>query len=397
MRVLHVIPSISPVRGGPSQAVIEMVSALCQTGIEAEILTTNDHGANLLDIKLHQRILYEGAPTWVFPRYSPNLHAIREFAFSKSFTVWLWHHICDYDLVHIHAIFSYPSTVAMAIARIKGVPYIVRPLGQLCNWSLQQSARKKRAYLRLIEQNNLCHSAALHFTSIQEQTEAQALLIDRPSFVLPHGIIIPKPLDNARLLLRQQLHLPPDEPIILFLSRLHPKKGLDYLIPALGQLKLERFTFLLAGSGDAAYEVDVSQLITSAGLQPRVRRLGLVAGDFKQLLLQGADLFVLTSHSENFGVAVLEAIAAGLPVVVTSGVALATVVAEKEIGVVTELDVETIAKALMYCLHDPEASEAMGRRAKEFVYEQYSWETIAQQMKMMYEQILNRQVALLPT
>jgi len=372
-----------------------MVKALNQLDVLAEIVTTNDHGSDLLDVPLNQLVDYQEAPVYFFSRFSPPIHSIREFAYSGSLTSWLWKNIHDYDLLHIHAIFSYPSTIAMVIARHHRIPYIVRPLGQLCTWSLQQSARKKQAYLQLIERENLYRSSALHFTSVQEQNEAEILELDCPSFILPHGITIPPTLNDiqqqqAHQSLRQQLQLPSDEPILLFLSRLHAKKGLDYLLPALGQLKGQRFTFLLAGSGELAYEAEISQLIKAAGLDGRVHRLGLVAGEMKQLLLKGSDLFVLTSYSENFGVAVLEAIAAGLPVVVTFGVALAEVVKEESVGFVAELEVESIATAIRQGLANPTKRREMSARARALARRDYAWDSIAQRLCQIYKRILNQ-------
>ncbi|MUG94055.1 glycosyltransferase [Scytonema sp. UIC 10036] len=389
MKVLHVIPSVAPVRGGPSRAVIEMVQALRNGGIDAEIATTDDNGPNLLDVPLKQRTDYQGVPVWFFPRFSPNYHALSEFAFSSQLTAWLWQKIHQYDLLHVHAIFSYPSTAAMAIARQKQVPYIVRPLGQLCQWSLQQSARKKQIYLKLIEKANLNHSQALHLTSEQEQQEVSRLNLNTPNFILPHGLFIPDTINTARQRLRQHLNVPADEPIILFLSRLHPKKGLDYLISALGKLTNHRFTFVIAGSGSPEYEREVKSLIISHGILNHTYITGFVEGEIKDTLMQGADLFALTSHSENFGIAVLEALAVGLPVLVTPGVALADLVAEQHLGYVAKLDVPAIVSLLQQALEHPQEAKSMGERARQLILEHYTWDKVASQLIDIYTEITN--------
>ena len=388
MKILHIIPSVAPVRGGPSVAVIAMVKSLRHIGIDAEVVATNDNGNTLLEVPLNNLHEYQSVPVRFFARFSPNLHSMREFAFSTSLTAWLWQHLQDYDLIHVHAIFSYPSTIAMAIARIQNVPYIIRPLGQLCEWSLQQSRRKKEIYLTLIEKTNLKAAKALHLTSTQEQKELELLNWNLPNFILPHGLVLPNPIADARQQLHQILNIPLETPIILFLSRLHPKKGLDYLIPALAQLADQKFAFVLAGNGSPEYEAELDRLIQENNLGDRTYKLGFVSGEKKHICLQGADLYALTSHSENFGVAVLEALASGTPALVTTGVALSDLVKEQDLGWVVDLEIGAIVSSVQEFLDNPDMAKQKGDRAAQYVAASYSWEKIALNLKSIYENIL---------
>jgi len=402
MKILHVIPSVAPVRGGPSQAVLEMVRELRSQGINADIATTNDNGDGVLNVPFEQSILYpqpessHSVPVRFFPKFAPQMTSLREFTFSGGLTTWLWQTIAQYDLVHVHAIFSYPSTAAMAIARMQQVPYIVRPLGQLCHWSLQQRSRKKQLYLQFIERTNLQSSRALHFTSEQEKREATSLGLKTPGFILPHGLSLPQAMADARQVVRAQFNLAPEEPIILFMSRLHPKKGLDVLIAALSQLKDYRFTLVVAGNGTAEYEAEIERLLVDTGIHHRTRRVGFVSGAMKQQLLQGSDMFVLPSHSENFGIAVLEALAAGLPAVVTPGVALSDTVQRHHVGWVVNQTPGAIATTLSHIFRNPQLAHRMGTHARQVVRDHFTWNRVAANLIDHYETVLRQEPILNP-
>lgn len=391
MRVLHVIPSVGPFRGGPSQAVLEIVRTLNQIGVQSEIATTNDNGPELLRVPLGVKTLFEQAPVWFFPRFSPRIAPVREFAYSRGLTVWLRQNMNHYDLVHVHALFSYPCTTAMAMARRKHIPYIVRPLGLLCGWSLQQHALRKRLYLALIERRNLNASAGLEYTAEQELAEAAPLRLRAPGFVLPFGLDLPPYIPESRQRLRGLIHAPPDEPVILFLSRLHPKKGLHHLLEGAEMLADRRFSVVVAGSGPADYEAQLKAQAAAGPLRGRVHFVGFAQGETKHMLLQGADLFALTSYSESFGIAVLEALAAGLPALVTPGVPLARLVEQFQLGWVTALNTTSIAAALDQALARGDHGEAALRRerARALVAENFTWERIAARMAGGYQAVLD--------
>jgi glycosyltransferase involved in cell wall biosynthesis len=390
VRVLHVIPSVSPVRGGPSQAVLEAVGPLRRLGIDAEIATTNDDGPGLLDVPLDRLTDWNGVPVRFFPRFSPRVGAVREFAFSAGLTRWLWRHVRDYDLLHVHALFSYPASMAMRVARARAVPFLCRPSGLLCRWSLQQSRAKKRLFLRLLDRANLNASAAIEYTAEQEREESGDVGLRAPAVVLPYGLHLAPELPGARAQLCQRLGLPEAPPIVLFMSRLHVKKGLNILVDALGQLAATPFSLVVAGSGSPEYEQEVKTQVAAGPLRDRTHFVGFAGGDFKQLLLQGADLFVLPSHSESFAISVLEAIASGTPVLTTPGVPLASLVERFDLGWVAEPDVPAMTVVLRQALPTAASSTPDRARGRRLVEKNFSWESIAARLSHLYRAVLDR-------
>ncbi|NEQ81886.1 MAG: glycosyltransferase [Moorea sp. SIO2I5] len=387
MKILHVIPSIGPVRGGPSYAALGMVKALRQSGIDTEIASTNDNGCDLLDVPLSQRTEYQGVPVWFLPRFSPPL---KEFIFSAALTRWLWQHIRDYDVIHTHYLFSYPSTCAGLIARRKGIPYIVRTIGQLTPWALAQSRLKKQLYTSLIERHNLNRAAAIHCTSAGEAEDVRNFGIQTPTITLPLGVKQLANLPEAKQKLRHIYNIPAQTPIILFLSRLHYKKRPDLLIQALNKLATQNLDFhlIFAGSGESDYENQLKNLVASSGLTSRTTFTGFITGTDKEIVLQGSDIFVLPTFSENFGIAIVEAMAAGLPVIITPGVQIAPEIAQAKAGLVVEGEVDAISNAIAQLLASPDFRNQLGENGKQLVSSRYSWSAISQNLASVYANII---------
>ncbi|MBX2848592.1 MAG: glycosyltransferase [Acidiferrobacterales bacterium] len=390
LKVLHIIPSISPLRGGPSKAVIDMVRSLNLAGVNAEIATTNDDGEKTFEIaaeNIAQCIDYQGVPVRFFQRFSPNVSAIREFAYSTGFKKWLKTNISNYDVIHIHAIFSFCSTYAMTLARKRQIPYIVRPIGQLESWSLTQSKWRKKLYLQIIESANLKGAGAIHFTAESEKKQALKTLSLDNSRVIPLGIDITKPIIDAKQQLQNQWALEEHIPIILFLSRLHPKKGIENLLNALSQLTEQPFYCLIAGDGESTYKTTLIQLTSSLNLNEKCHFVGFVNGHNKSILLQGADLFALTSHSENFGIAALEAMAAGTAVMISKQVALSTLVDENKLGYTTSLETEEILITLKTALSNLENTKKMGQNGHLYADQNFKWSMVTEQLIELYNQV----------
>ncbi len=392
MKILHVIPSLSSKLGGPPQVAMNLVWALRQSGVDAEIVTTNHDGATELDVPLNQKVDYsfreDGAtvPVWFLPFKRP---ALKEFIFSPALTQWLWQHIPNYDVLDNHYLFCYAPTCAAAIARWYGVPYTIRTMGQLAPWALTQSHLKKRLYTAVIERYNLNQAAAIHCTTTSEAQDVRNYNIMTPTVTLPLGVNSMPPIRDARSRIHQRYQIPNEIPIVLFLSRLHPKKRPELLLQSLHQLANQgaKFHLILAGDGDPLYVKKLRELAESLKLSDRITFPGLVLGEEKYSLLQGADLFALPSFSENFAIAVAEALGAGLPVVITPGIQIAPQVKEANAGLIVEGAAEPLAAAIEQLLTQPALRQQLGNNGIELAQSQFSWLNIAQQLIPTYAAI----------
>jgi len=181
--------------------------------------------------------------------------------------------------------------------------------------------------------------------------------------------------------------------LVLFMSRIDPKKGLDLLIPALEILldKGLKFHFVLAGTNpqDPSYEQQIQVQIKNSTLQKYTTITGFVTGELKSALLDAADLFVLPSYYENFGIAVAEAMVAGTPVIISDQVHMCQEVRDSESGWVSTVAVPALVELLRDALQNPEECQRRGLNAKEYALQNYSWNAIARQIIQAYKEVLS--------
>jgi glycosyltransferase involved in cell wall biosynthesis len=391
LRVLQIVPAVSLVYGGPSQMVLGLARALGQAGAEVTILTTDangDTGQLPLDVPLNSPLAADHYTIRYF-RCAP----LGRYKFSLGLLTWLWHHGQDYDIAHIHALFSPISTAAATVARWQRLPYLMRPLGTLDPADLQKKGGLKQLYGTLLEKPNMAAAAALHFTSPIEAEISHRFGAITKDLVIPLGVE-PQPqlseTEHQRIL--KDLGIPTTSPILLYLSRLDPKKGLDLLLPALERVATAGipFHFVLAGANpqDVEYERQICDRIRQSPLHRHTTVTGFVSGDRKAALLQAADLFVLPSYYENFGLAVAEAMLAGLPVVISTGVYIWPDIAASDSGWVCDLTVAGVAAALGEAMTRPQLRQAKGLQARDFAAEHYRWQAIAQQTLEAYGELL---------
>ena len=386
MKILQIVPSISLVYGGPSQMVLGLSAALAQLGQEVTIITTDsngDTGQAPLDVPLGVPVSQNGYQIYYFP-CSP----FRRYKFSLDLFTWLANRAKDYDIAHIHALFSPVSSISASIARYHQLPYILRPLGTLDPADLQKKRQLKQIYANFLEKPNLAAAAAVHFTSQQECQTAERFNIKTKDIIIPLGV----DFFNPQALPVTGFDLPENKPIILYMSRLDPKKGLDLLLPSLERL-LEKgldFHFVLAGGNpqDRDYENRIKNQIERSILGKNTTITGFVTGEVKNSLLARADLFVLPSYYENFGIAVAEAMAAGIPVVISDRVDIYPAVAAAAAGWVTACQLEDLTNTLATAITNPEIRQQRGKNARDLVLNQYSWSAIAEQLLTVYQDLV---------
>ena len=390
MRVLQIVPSVSLVYGGPSQMVLGLSKALATEGVEVTLITTNSNGDTdqpPLDVPIAKPIQQDGYEIIYFP-CSP----FRRYKFSLGLLQWLRKNADRYALAHIHALFSPVSTAAATIARRKNLPYILRPLGTLDPADLRKKKQLKQIYGLLLEKPNLAGAARVHFTSLEEAKVSERYGNQTQDLVIPLGVDVPQNLP-VKGTARQQLRIATDCPLILFMSRIDPKKGLDLLLPALEQLQAAglKFHFVLAGSNpqDANYENTIKQTIHASTLAQRTTITGFVEGELKRGLLQDADLFVLPSYYENFGIAVAEAMAIGTPVVISDRVHIWQEIQAANAGWVTTCEVEQLTTTLQIALQTKAERTERGENACQLTQQKYSWNAIAREMIEAYRQIID--------
>ncbi|MCH2317720.1 MAG: glycosyltransferase [SAR202 cluster bacterium] len=381
MKVLQVVPSLAPEWGGPVKVVNELAGALEVIGVSSEIISAQGRRVGnpetvTNDIPIH---LFETGPiARLWTAHTPGL--------KKT----LARKIPDFDLVHIQELWHYPGYIASKIARSRNVPYIVTIHGELNEWNLQQKRLKKQIYMTAIQRGILQKSAALHAITQAESNRIRQLEIETPVAMIPNGIHTEEfeNLPDRSQFVSRYPELE-NRLIVLFLGRIQQKKGLDILAQAFGNLVRTRHDvrLVVAGPDEDNTLTEVKTILKSQGALEKAVFPGMLTGEQKLEALSAADIFALTSYSEGFSVALLEALSAGLPLVITDECNFPEVGDSRAGFVVRPNDSET-ASALMSLLDSADLRREMSENARRLVRSNYTWERIAEKMFTLYENVI---------
>jgi glycosyltransferase involved in cell wall biosynthesis len=373
VKVLHVMPSLTRHYGGPVTALVGYVSAGAVRGVISTVVGPRCDDAD-------QAWLQERMPdaTIVGARAAGQ----GPWAGAPAALRAVARELPRADLVHVHGLLNPTSSLAARLAIAAGRPVVIGPFGTMSRYTFShRRAFAKHLYFRLLDARNLRGASALHFTTAAEREEAVGHGIDANG----RSYVVPPPYDVAADEAR-----PPATsavPVVLFLGRLDPKKGVDVLLDSWSHVIDECPTAQLriAGSGPARY---TDALRRRAGTMLRgiasVQFLGFVGGADKSRHLRDASVLVLPSQHENFGIAVLDAVAAGVPVIVAPGVQLAPWVVEQEVGRVVERSPTVLARTILDVLRDTALRQRVAAVGRDVVARAYGPSVVAPALEAMY-------------
>lgn len=346
-------------------------------GHDCDIVCTQEGGGRDIDARqLSVRNVYLFPTNCGFYTYSTRLGR------------WLNANVHQYDVVHVHGLFNYPALAGMRAARRAGVPYVVTMHGMAGRYGMSVKPWLKRLSWTFLEKPLLNSAAAVQATSRSEGADYRALGMQGPVSAIPiaiHADHALRPLAAAPASL--------NVPICSFIGRLDPVKNVEGLIRALAEPKVSAtgMRLQIIGDGPEAYRSELEQLARSLGVADRVEWPGFLDSAGMKAALARTTIGALPSHSESFGMAALEMVAAGLPVVLGQNVAVADDLQSAGLAVVTSTDAPSIASALLQALDA--ATPGYGERARQFIQDHYAPQQVGKALSALYRQVAENPVS----
>lgn len=389
LRILFVLPAYEPAwhLGGIVRSESTLCRNLVKLGADVTVYTTDSAINRHLDVPVNQPVDVGG----VRVHYFQTDYNLRYF-YSKALTKACRNTIHNYDLVYVNAVWCYPGLIACQESRKQRIPYIQVPHGSFIPYSLRHKQLKKLIYLHLFVYRDFRMASAIRYTSEYErQMSLMQIRTRTPSFVIPNGIdcnefshLPPRDISCG------VLDLLPNKRYVGFMGRLHSGKGLDLLLSAFTDAaqSLPDVHLVLAGPDDG-YEAVLRTMVQRLGLCDRVHFTGFLNNERRLNLFSVMDLFAFVSSSENFGMVAAEAMAAGVPVLISDHVGLYPNVLSDKAGQVVSSQKDAIAQALISMLSDDAILKEMGQRAYTCAHKRYAAQQVAEQVLIASQDIVS--------
>ena len=400
MRILQVVATLAPRYGGPSVACPELSRELARQGHTVSIFTSDVDGRGNLDVPLDRPLVKDGVEIRYFHGWS---RLGGKYTFSPGLWRALGENVANFDIVQVWSVYSFSTAAASYWCRKRGVPYIVFPHGSLDPYLRRRNRPRKWFCTKLLAERDYRKASAVLFNTSEEMRLASdwSGLQTQPNgnghmpkrFVVPIGLHPrwfeePDPAAGERF--RHKFPALMGRRLVVYFGRINFKKGLDILAPAFAQVarKYEDLQLVLAGPGDEDYVRKVRRWLAEGGVLEKTTFTGALANEDRFTVLQQAEVFALPSYTENFGQVVCEAMASGVPVVISDQVNIWPEVARSEAGLVVPCDADATAQALRNILDDPARGRQMGRNGRNWVAEHLPWRVVGAQMVSAYEEIV---------
>jgi glycosyltransferase involved in cell wall biosynthesis len=374
MNVIHTVNSLRADHGGPSRSVTALCDALARQGTGVEIVT-HRQGA-----EEGESVLPSEEVTTHFIEREPGYRAF--LPLGNRFANTVENAVDSTSVVHNHGLWLPSNHAATRAAQRARCPLVVSARGMLSAWALGFNRSKKRLAWHIYQRRDLRHADLLHATSEAEVADIRRVKLRQPIALIPNGVAIPEVSRSG-----------PSEQTVrraLFLSRLHPVKGLMNLVEAWAVVRPEGWELVLAGPDADGHRAEIEQAARERGVAADLRFVGEVDDEAKWDLYRSADLFVLPTFSENFGIVVAEALAAGVPAITTTGAPWQDL-GTHDCGWWVEIGAEPLAGALTEAVSLSDARRrAMGQRGRDLVERKYSWDHVAEEMASVYRWLLGQ-------
>lgn len=380
------------VYGGPAQSMHQRSMALARMGHTVNTVTTNANGAGDLSVSSTEPVLVDGLPVLYCPRFWFGRKRKNPYLFFSPSLKKRLKKIepGDFDMILVHAAWTDPARLAWITSRRTGIPFIYYTHGCFEPWALKHKFWKKKLYWHLVESRILHGAAGVVVCNRAEEQALRNLGVTIPIRRIPWGINLPPdPRPSRQASMEILFSLLEGRPYLLFLSRLHPKKGLDLLISAFAALAKEfpEWLLVLAGPDEGGMTAWVRRQVADHRLEDRVVLTGMVSGEMKHALLSQAEFFVLPSYSEGFPMAVAEALGYGLPVVITTSCYIPEV-EERAAGLVIPPEEGALTASLRQMMRDENLRRSCGHNAFSLAQEHFTWEKIAEQSLTFYRECI---------
>lgn len=385
MRISHVIPTLNPAAGGPPMVALRLAAAQADLGHDVTIVCYGFPGDQSAFEKSLTPIPHMGRVKIHPLQPGGRLETILGYGLKKKLAPLL----DGQDFIQIHGVWEPILRVAAGLAFSRGTPYAVMPHGMLDRWSMSQKRIKKRLAMALAYRRMLERAAYLHALNKDEVGPIKELGITTSSQIIPNGVFMEEiePMPTAGAFRARHPELG-DDPFVLFLSRLHFKKGLDYLADTFKAVadSHPRARLVVAGP-DGGVRQTFEQSVHSAGVSDRVHVVGPIYGAAKYEAIVDATCFCLPSRQEGFSIAITEALACGTPVVISEACHFPEV-AQAQAGFVLPLDSNRFAQEIRKLLDDSALRTTMSGNARSLVSQRYTWPKIAEQTLAYYQQVI---------